>query len=411
MKLLLRNRSLLAFLASCFISSIGDFALWLAMAIWLKELSGSSAMAGITFFAFGCGALLSPVGGMIADRFRRKPLLIVVNLIAAGPVLLLTQVHDSGQAWMVYLVMFALGAIGAVQAAAETALLPRLVPAGALGHANGLRQTLTELIRLFAPVLGAGLFTLVGGAVIAEIDAATFVIAAAGLIAVRVSEPPPGARRASWKAEMSIGVRFLASDTMLRQITIALGCVILVFGFTDSINFSVVTAGLRHSASFIGVLLAVQGVTGIIGAITAGPILKRFTERHLVVIGLVAATGTPLLLALPNLAAVLAGFAIGGLALPWVLVSATTALQRRSPEQILGRVSGAFNLVLTIPQLVSIGVGAALITRVGYRELLIIVAAVMALSSAYLGTRRDEPGAVEPEPELALDPVAESNDG
>jgi MFS family permease len=405
MSRLLRTPNVLIFLISGFISSIGDFALWLAMAIWLKELTGSSGAAGITFFFFGCGALLSPLGGLVADRFRRRRLLIVVNVVAAGPVLLLTFVHHSGQAWLVYSTMFILGAIGTVLSAAGTALLPLLVPPDGLGPANGLRQTLNELIRLFAPVLGAGLFTLVGGPVIAEIDAATFLIAAIGLALVRVDEPKPQPRKERWSTEMSAGTRFLARTPALRQLTIALGCVVLVFGFTESINFSVVTAGLRHSASFIGVLLAVQGAAGVAGALMAGPLLNRYTERQLVVAGLALAIASPLLVAVPNLPTVLVGFAIGGIALPWILVAATTALQRRSPREILGRVSGAFDLVLTLPQVTSIGVGAALIAIVGYRDLLFVIAAVMALAAIYLGTRRDE--RIEPaEPEAEADPLA-----
>ena len=398
-----RMPSVLIFLASNFISSIGDFALWLAMAIWLKELTGSSAAAGLVFFAFGCGGLLSPLGGVVADRFRRRPLLIVANIVAAGPVLLLTLVHHSRQVWLVYAVMFFLGLIGTVLSAAQTALLPLLVPDELLGQANGLRQTLIELIRLFAPVLGAGLFTWIGGSAIAEIDAGTFLVAAIGLLAVRVDESRPKRAESSWSAEISLGTRFLAKTALLRQITIALGCVVLVFGFTESINFSVVTAGLHHSASFLGVLLAAQGVAGVIGATTAGPMVDRLSEKSMVVIGLSLAIATPLMMTVRNVAVVIAGFAIGGFALPWVLVGATTALQRRAPKEIMGKVSGAFDLVLTLPQVISIGVGAALITVVGYRDLLLVIAVVMALSAIFLGTRPEERYQV-----AAQDPAAKS---
>jgi predicted MFS family arabinose efflux permease len=360
------------------------------MAIWLKELSGSSAAAGVTFFAFGIGGMLSPVGGVIADRFRRRQLLIVINIVAVGPVLMLTLVRHSDQAWLVYLTMFVLGAIGTIQSAAQRALLPMLVDPGLLGDANSFRQTLSELIRIFAPVLGAGLFAIVGGAVVAEIDAATFVAGAAGLLVLRVSESKPERRPERWTTEVSAGTRFLVRSAVLRQITVALGGVVLVFGFTESINFSVVTVGLGHSASFIGVFFATQGIAGIIGAISAASMLRRLTERQLVVAGLSLAACAPLLLAVPNLEVVLAGFALGGIALPWVLVAATTALQRRAPREILGRVSGAFDFVLNVPQVISIGVGAALITVVPYRDLLFVVAAVMALSTSYLATRGKE---------------------
>jgi MFS family permease len=387
---IIRMPNLLIFLLANFISGVGNFALWLAMAVWLKELTGSSAAAGATLFAFGCGALLSPLGGAVADRFRRRPLLIAVNIVAIAPVLLLTLVHHVGQAWLVYAVMFVLGVLGTVVTAAQTALLPMLVPAELLSTANGLQQSLTEATRLFAPALGAGLFALVGGWAVAEIDALTFLIAAAALLAVRVREPAPQRSAARWTVEISAGLRFLAKTTALRQIALALGCTLLVFGFTESVNFSVVTAGLGYTASFLGVLLAVQSIGGIAGAVTAGPLLQRIPEGVLIACALLLAVTAPLLLAVPNLAAVLAGFAIGGIAVAWVIVAAITALQRRTPTELMGRVSGSFNLVLTVPQVVSVGTGSALLLAVGYRNLLFVISGVVFVCAIYLATRREQ---------------------
>jgi hypothetical protein len=54
------------------------------MGIWVKILTGSSSAAGLVFFAFTCGILLAPVTGLLADRMRRRPLLIASNLAAAA---------------------------------------------------------------------------------------------------------------------------------------------------------------------------------------------------------------------------------------------------------------------------------------------------------------------------------------
>jgi MFS family permease len=152
----------------------------------------------------------------------------------------------------------------------------------------------------------------------------------------------------------------------------------------------VVTVGLHHSASFIGVLLAVQSVGGLVGAGTVGRLLKHATERQIVVAGLALAAVTPLLLTLSNVVAVLVGFGIGGIALPWIVVAATTAMQRRVPVEIMGRIAGIFTAILVVPQVISIGVGASLITFVDYRYLLLVVAGVTLISATYLTTRDDE---------------------
>ncbi len=61
------------------------------------------------------------------------------------------------------------------------------------------------------------------------------------------------------KGKLSRGFRFLAREPVLRSITIALALVLLALGFTESAGFSVVTAGLHRTASFVGVLITVHG--------------------------------------------------------------------------------------------------------------------------------------------------------
>lgn len=75
---------------------------------------------------------------------------------------------------------------------------------------------------------------------------------------------------------------------------------------------------------------------------------------------------------------------LAGLVGPWVAVAATTAIQRRTPVPLIGRVFGAFGLSLTIPQVVSIGLGATLIAFVSYRLLLVAVAAVAMAAVSFL---------------------------
>ena len=71
-----------------------------------------------------------------------------------------------------------------------------------------------------------------------------------------------------------------------------------------------------------------------------------------------------LLLTVPSLPANLAAMLVAGLVGPWLLVAAITALQRRTPQELLGRVTGVFQLSLGLPQIASIGLGAALIAVV-----------------------------------------------
>lgn len=406
MRQVLRIRNARLFMFGDVVSTLGDSALWLAMAIWLKELTHSSSAAGLVFFAYVAGSLFSPLGGALADRFRRRQLLICANLVAAPLVLLIVLVHHRSQIWVVYLVIFLYGVIGSAIGPAQTALLPALVPGNLLAQANAAQQTLNEGLRLIIPLVGACLFVLVGVGAIVEIDAGTFLVAVVSLVALRVDEPQhlrsglapgPAAEAgvglgAAEGGRMTAGFRFIRNEPLLRSITLALGLSMLVIGFTESAVFSVVTVGLHHSASFVGVTMTTQGIGAIAGGLTAAAILKRMSEGRLTALALAFVAGAVLLLALPSTALVLVGTVLGGFAGPWMIVAATTAMQRRTPASMLGRVSGAFGLGVTAPQAMSIGLGAALIAVLNYRILLVVIAVVVIGAALFL-VSRSNPGA------------------
>jgi MFS family permease len=385
MRKVLAIRDARLFLLADLVSTLGDSALWLAMAIWIKELTGSSAWAGLVMFCYALGNLASPLGGAVADRFRRRPLLIWSNLAGAALVLLLLLVHQRSQIWLVFLVIFVYGLLGSVIGPAQNALLPAMVPADLLGDANGIQQTLNEGLRLITPLLGAGLFALAGAGAVAEIDAATFGVSVACLLALRVREQrPERLSSAGPGGTLTAGFRFIGREPALRAITLALGLAMLAFGFTESAGFSVVTIGLHHKATFVGVLMTVQGVGAVAGGLCAAALLRRVSEGMMTAMGLASAAIAVLLLAVPNVAAVLTGMVLAGFVGPWVSVAAITAIQRRTPADLLGRVSGAFGLSLTVPQVASVGLGAALIAVVSYRILLVAVAAVAAAAVIFL---------------------------
>jgi MFS family permease len=90
MRALLRNRDARIFLTGWSIYSFGDSAMFLVLGIWAGEgTDGSNSVDGLVFFAIALPSLLSPLSGLIVDRVRRRPLLIVVNCLLGAAVLLL----------------------------------------------------------------------------------------------------------------------------------------------------------------------------------------------------------------------------------------------------------------------------------------------------------------------------------
>jgi MFS family permease len=404
MRALLRDRNTRLYLTGQVLSLFGDSALWLAIAIWIKELTGSSAAAGLSWFALAVGSLFGPLGGVLADRCRRRPLLVATNLATVGLVLLLLLVHDRHQVWLIYTVMFGYGVSGSLLGPAQTALVQAIVPADLLGDANGALQTAQQGMRLVTPLAGAGLFAVLGAVPVILGDAATFLAAVATLLALGVREARvvPPARH--WFAEITAGARHIARTIPLRQLTVTACIVVTAYGLSETIPFAVVGHGLHKSAPFVGVLTAAQGVGAIVAGIAAGPLMRKLSEALLAVLGMVSAAAGFLLLIPGHLPPVLAGSALLGASLSWIIAGIMTLFQRRTPPELMGRTDAAFTFSYAVPQTVAIAVGAGLIAILSYRLLLLVIAAVMTLAAGYLATRKEEPLGTQagvPEPTAA----------
>jgi len=378
------SRDARVYLAGQSFSLFGDTAMFLALGIWVKELTHSNAAAGLTFFFGAAASLFAPFAGMIVDRVRRRPTLIVVNLLSALGVLLLLTVRDSSDVWIIYVVMFLYGLAGSVIGSAQSAFLTVLVPADQLGDANGFLRTVREGLRLVAPLVGAGLFVVVGGHWIAVLDSTTFLVAGFSVLMLHVREEKPVRVAQHFKDELLAGFRHVGSTPVLRRMVVALAVACCVIGFAETAIFAVAGIELHRSASFVGVMMAAQGVGAIIGGPLSAPMMRRTGERWLSGIGLILACVACLLFEAGHLGLVMLGSVVFGLALPPLLVGAYTLIQVRTPGELQGRAFSAFDLIASLPQTVSIAVGAALITVLGYRGELTIMAIVVMASAVIL---------------------------
>lgn len=399
MRALLSRPDFRLLLAGQTLSMFGDWAMIIVLGIWMKVLTGSSSAAGLVFFVFALASLAAPLGGLVVDRLPKRPLMIATHIALAGVMCLLLFVHDRSDIWLLYLVTALYGLGGDVFAAARSAMLKAMLPDELLADANGAYQSIREGLRIIAPLAGAGIYALIGGGAVALLDAATFLASAATLVALRFDEPPPAPREHHLFRELSAGVTHIARTRVLRELTIGLAAALLVLGFSETLIFAVNDQSLHRPASFIGVLSAFQGIGSIAGGLTAAMLLKRIGDLRLTGLGvLVFGLGDGMLL-VPRLAVIAPAAAVAGVGIVWAVVSLATAYQRRSPSEVQGRVAAAANMLFSVPQTISIALGALLVTLIDYRIEILIMTAVVLLAAAYLVTRRPDAAAeTETEP-------------
>jgi MFS family permease len=114
--------------------------------------------------------------------------------------------------------------------------------------------------------------------------------------------------------------------------------------------------------------------------------LRRHGDGRVMGLGmLLFAIGAASML-VPRVGVVLVGFAVAGCGISWAVVGYVTAIQLRTPAALQGRVSSAADVLVGVPQTVSIALGAGLVGIVDYRALIVLMAAVTVACGAYLVT-------------------------
>jgi MFS family permease len=383
------------------VSVFGDWAIFIALGVWMKDLTHSNSAAGLVFFALGAPSLLAPLAGMVVDRMSRRKVMIVTYSVESVVVLSLLFVHDRSDVWIIYAVAAFYGAAGTLAAAARSAFITVILPRELIGEANGLFQTVREGLRLIAPLVGAAIYASVGGGAVAILDAASFVAVVAALLMLRVEEPRFERQEHRFLEELLAGARHIARTLPLRQIVLATGLCLLFVGFSETVIFAVLDQGLHRSTSFFGVLSSLQGVGAIAGGLTASRVLRRLGDVKLVGIGMALFAAGEISFVSTSMPLVLGGIAVAGAGIAWFIVGFATAIQLRSPARLQGRVAGAAETLVGTPQTVSIALGAALVTIFDYRILVVVMSVTVTACGVYLLTRGPEPRVKEEEPVFA----------
>ena len=404
MRALLADRNARLLLVGQSLSLFGDRAMFLALGVWVKTLTGSNAAAGLVFFVLAAPGLIAPVFGLFVDRLRKRPLMITTDLSIGLVLLSLLFVHDRSDVWIIYVVTFLYGASGYLFSSARSALLTRLLPTEQLAVANAAIQTVSEGSRLIAPLAGAALFAAFGGPAVAVLDAATFAASAICLAAVRMHEPKPRPSEHHILVQVAAGARHIAASVGLRRMVGALAIALLVVGFAETVIFAVLQYGLHRPPAFLGVLSVAQGIGAIAGAVVAPRALRRLGDGRTLGIGILLFGAGDSLFLIPVLAPVILGFVIAGIGLSWAVVAFGTAVQTRTPLELQGRVYSAADTLIGVPQTISIALGAFLITIIDYRVLIVVMGLVTGLLGVLLAAAGAPPEPVA-EPAAARAPA------
>lgn len=383
-------------------TNLGDSALYLMVAVWVKQFTGSDVAAAFVFVALGLPAILAPFIGMIADRMSRKRLLVANNVAMALIVLSLLLVSGPDQLWLIYTAIFLYSAGGYVTAAAQSGIIRGMLRDDQLASGNGVLSTIDNGLRLVSPLIGTALYVVFGAHAVVLLTAVCFAVCAVVLIGLPVRDAAPErAESRGYLRELVAGFEHLVRVVPLRRLTIAIA---VAFGATGLLNVIIFPAldAMNADAAAIGWLVPLQGVGALVGGILSATLVTKLGEGRAAALGLVMLALGSMLLPLGSLPIAACGMVVAGFGIPITVVGFSTMRQRLTPDALQGRTAAAANVSLNLPQTVVSIVGAGLLAVADYRLLIWVTVAVVLLGAALAATARTT-AATSPDEGLAGD--------
>ncbi len=234
--------------------------------------------------------LFGLVAGVMVERSRRLPLLVTTDLVRcvllfALPLLALTH-RLTLVVLMVFMAVF--GLMSLVNDAASQSLVPRIVPGGLLTRANARLDQSDAVAQTTGPALAGWLVSLLTAPLAVLVDAASYLIS--GLLLVRISVREPPSRRVSLRgvrAEAAQGLRWLYRHRMLRPYALSTHVWFLANAIANTVLAAFALRTVRLSVFGYGVVLAIGGVGGLLGALASTRLGARFGAGRIVIASMI----------------------------------------------------------------------------------------------------------------------------
>ncbi|MEU1393550.1 MULTISPECIES: MFS transporter [unclassified Nonomuraea] len=382
-------------LVASVVSQTGDWVISTGLAFHVYRLTGSTLSTAIMLLISRLpDVLLGSVAGVLADRWDRRRLLVVTDVLLGLGLLPLLAVRGPAQVWIVYTVALWTGVLGTVLAPAQRALVPQLVPASGLVRANALHGQSGQLARLLGAMLGGVAVTAGGLPAIVLLDVASFMISAVLQATLRVpARSPVVARAPSVRAQWASGLRLALGDPGIRLLAAYMVITGLGEGIFATLAAPFVADVLGGQGDAYGLFLSVQAVGGLAGALAVAlhrrdPVPRALLGWGTVAFGLLDLALFAYPLALDALWPALVLIALAGLPAAAAMAGFATLAQTATTDERRGGVIGLLASAQAVTSLLGMATAGVLGEVVGIVPALCLHAAGLVTAGVLVLTNR-----------------------
>lgn len=343
----LRLRNFRLFFGGQLISQVGNWLSLIAMTLLIYELTDSAFLLGLLAAAqFGPVLVIGPWAGLIADRYPKRTILLIVQTIAMLQSFALAALAFQPEPSLVaiYVVAFIGGLTVAFDNPARRSFVTEMVPESDINNAVSLNSALMTLSRVVGPFIAAFLIATVGFGWAFLVDGISYVAVLAALAMMRTAELRPSVAAARAKGQVRAGMRYARSVPELWIPLVMMAIVgTLAFNFNTVLPVFV-NRSLGGGDVMFAVLLGVVSIGSFTGALATAR-RRSISVQQVAACSLAFGAAIGLLALAPTLAVALpVGIAMGAASIAFMTAS-TAIVQIRSDPQMRGRVLALQSMV------------------------------------------------------------------
>jgi DHA3 family macrolide efflux protein-like MFS transporter len=343
------------------ISILGSEIVRFSLIWWIAVESESSWYLSLAaFLVYGVKVLISPIAGVFADRWNRKAIIFITDLLQAliSLVMISLFLFEHASLWNILVLMGVSSGFAAFQNPTVNAIIPTMVPQNGLDKINSLNYFTTFVMRLIGPMVGALLISLWDITQILWLDCISFIIAIVPLVFISIphiakviNSPRERKTRQFWN-EFKEGLKIIKLAGILG--------LALMFPFTNlmetpkNILFPLLILNSYQGGPIILATIITAGqLTGALTslALSIRKIPNKIPRQKIIVYGLIGIFLASLIMIVPSeispgdllgwkIIFLVFGAVLMGFCSPVVNITMTTIVQKLVPPEKLGRVEG-----------------------------------------------------------------------
>ncbi len=342
----LRIRNYRLYYSGQIISNCGTWMQSIAQGWLVLRLTNSGTALGLITALQSLPVLLFGTwGGVLADRFPKRKLLIITQSIFAILALTLGTLVATGvvRLWMVAVLAFCLGLNNAIDNPTRQSFVVEMVGESELKNAVTLFSSLINLSRIIGPLIAGALITTIGLAPCFIINGLSYLAVVAMLLIMRVSELHPATRLANARGQIVAGLRYVWTTPVLRDILVIMAIIgTLTYEFQVTLPLIAQKTFSGNAANYAA-LSASLGVGAVVGGLVTAS-RKKTSFRAVVQAALLFGAAVLVASLMPSLrltAVMLVG--VGFCSITFSAMGNTT-LQLTSTPQMRGRVMSLWGI-------------------------------------------------------------------